>query len=124
MLVRNGQVSGIDHDLARDAIQIIHTRPREVYVQDRRFQVMKPNARFEGILLFGEDQWAGWSRPLQMGEIITCEGWKPGIDNTPEGVNWSARRVPDNALWVQIWPMQGLFTPWPMDGLLRALPDE
>ena len=123
MLIRNGRVTDLDHEYARDALQVIHDRPREIYVEGRRFQVMVPNARFEGIQLFGDKHWAGWSRPLAMGEIITCDGWRPGMDDTAEGVNWRARRVPENALWVQVWPMQGLFTPWPMDGILRPLPE-
>jgi hypothetical protein len=123
VLIRDGRVD-LDHDFARDALQIIHDRPREVFVQDRRFQVMRPGARLEGILLFGEKHYSGWSRKLWPGEVITCDGWRPGFDNTAEGVNWTGPRVPENALWVQVWPMQGLFTPWPMDGVLRALPDE
>lgn len=117
MRVRNG----FNHELAAEAIRVIHESPRKVYVQDRRFQVVRWGARFEGIVQFGENAWAGWSRPLELGEVITCDGWKPGMGGGPEGVNWTAPRVPEGILWCQVWPMHGLFTPWPMEGFLRPL---
>lgn len=104
-------------------MNVIQENPRELYVPGRKFMVVRDIARFEGIVAHGEKFWSGWSRPLRVGEVITCEGWKPGMDTEQEGVNWRARRVPENALWCQVWPPQGLFTPWPMDGLLRALPE-
>lgn len=105
-----------------ESIRVIHGNPRELYVADRKFVVIREGARFEGILEHGKF-WSGWSRSLQLGEVITCEGWKRGLETDQEGVNWTAKRVPDELLWCQVWPINGLFTPWPLPGYLKALPD-
>ena len=94
---------------------------RELYPTGQRFRVVKAGARFVGIVSFGASAWAGWSKPLAVGDVITCDGWRPGMDNTPEAVNFSGGVVPDNALWAQVWPMSGLFRPYPMEGYLEPI---
>lgn len=103
-----------------EQIRAIHGNPRELYVEGRQFVVVREGARFEGILEHGKF-WSGWSRKLHLGEVITCEGWKRGLETEQEGVNWTAPRVPDELLWCQVWPINGLFTPWPLPGFLKAL---
>lgn len=107
-----------------EQIRVIHGNPRELYVADRKFVVIREGARFEGIVQHGEKFWSGWSRKLHLGEVITCEGWKPGMDTPQEGVNWTAPRVPEGILWCQVWPINGLFTPWPLPGFLRPLAED
>lgn len=106
-----------------EQIRAIHGNPRELYVADRKFVVIRPGARLEGILEHGKF-WSGWTRKLHLGEVLTCEGWKPGLETDQEGVNWIPSNMPEGLLWCQVWPINGLFTPWPLDGYLRALPDE
>ena len=104
-------------------IRAIPDNPRELYVADRKFVVIKPGARLEGILEHGKF-WSGWTRKLHLGEVITCEGWRKGLDTDQEGVNWIPSRMPEGLLWCQVWPINGLFTPWPLDGFLRPLAEE
>ncbi|AWN07818.1 hypothetical protein HOT31_gp148 [Microbacterium phage Hendrix] len=107
-----------------EQIRLIHGNPRELYVADRKFAVVREGARFEGIVEHGK-YWSGYSRPLELGEVIVCEGWKPGMDTDQEGVNWTGARMPEGTLlWCQVWPINGLFTPWPLPGYLKALPDD
>lgn len=95
---------------------------RALYQPGKQFRVVKPNARLEAILLFGESSWAGWSRPLREGQILTCTGWKEGMGgNGFEEVNFTAPGVPENAQWCQVWPMSGLFRPFPMEGYLEPV---
>lgn len=101
---------------------------RDVYVAGRQFRVLRPGARLEGILVFGSGLISGWSRPLLQGEVITCAGWRPGMivepGLTPQPeVNWDHRFLPANAQWCQVWPMAGLFLPWPMPGYLEPAPE-
>ena len=110
-------------DRVQHAVEALHVSPREVYVEGGRYQVRSSIARLEGIRLFGDKHWAGWSRPLVMGEVLICDGWKPCMDTDAEGVNWRGPRIPDDLLWCQVWPIQGLFTPWPMDGIMKRMPD-
>lgn len=107
-----------------ESIRAMPDSPRELYVADRKFVVIREGARLEGILQHGDKFWSGWARKLHLGEVITCEGWKPGMDTQMEGVNWIPSRQPEgNLLWCQVWPINGLFTPWPLPGYLKALPD-
>lgn len=100
----------------------------QLFVEGRHFKVVKPNARLEAILQFGPELISGWSRPLQVGEVLTCAGWRMGMDCGPGcvpqlEVNWHHRFLPPNAQWAQVWPMAGLFLPFPMPGFLEPVPE-
>jgi hypothetical protein len=96
----------------------------EVYYTGARFRVIKEGARFEGIVTWGEKHYAGWSRPLEVGEIIECNGWREGLAGGGfMEANFTAERVPDNARWVQVWPQASLWRPWPLDGYLEPIGD-
>ncbi|MET0886198.1 MAG: hypothetical protein ABWX92_07080 [Mycetocola sp.] len=97
---------------------------RELYQQDRKFRVVKQGARLEGIVHFGSgNAWAGFSRHLKVGDVVTCTGWKPGMGTPSEVVNFDCATSPEDVIWSMMWPMQGLFTPYPMDGYLVPIPD-
>lgn len=96
-------------------------RISELYVEGRRFRVVKEGARFEGLLLFGEASMSGWSRKILKGELVTCLGWQE-IDvfgTHIAGIMWTGSKVPDNAMVMQIWPFESLFRPFPMTGVLE-----
>lgn len=96
-------------------------RISELYVEGRRFRVIKEGARFEGLLLFGEASMSGWSRKILSGELVTCLGWQE-IDvfgTHIAGIMWTGSKVPDNAMVMQIWPFESLFRPFPMTGVLE-----
>lgn len=96
-------------------------RISELYVEGRRFRVVKEGARFEGLLLFGETSMSGWSRKILSGELVTCLGWQE-IDvfgTHIAGIMWTGSKVPDNAMVMQIWPFESLFRPFPMTGVLE-----
>ena len=96
-------------------------RISELYVEGRRFRVVKEGARFEGLLLFGEASMSGWSRTIQRGEILTCLGWKEvDVFGTHiAGIMWDGPKVPDNAMVMQVWPFESLFRPYPLTGFLE-----
>lgn len=102
----------------------VFQRARDTFVAGRRFKVIKEGARLEGIVTFGDHAWAGYAKTLQVGEIVTCNGWREGMSGGAEEANFTAAGVPWNALWVQVWPQDGLWRPWPMDGVLEPLDDE
>lgn len=90
------------------------------YVAGSQYRVLKDGARFEGLLLFGEQSISGWSREIKQGEILTCLGWKEAhvFGTDIAGVMWTGVKVPDNAMVMQIWPFESLFRPIPLKGLL------
>lgn len=91
------------------------------YEAGQRFRVVREGARFEGLLLFGEQSVSGWSRRITKGEILTCLGWKTAhvFGTQVTGVMWTGAKVPDNAMTMQIWPFESLFRPQPLPGLLE-----
>ena len=94
---------------------------KELYAEGRQFRVIKEGARFEGLLLFGEQSMSGWSRTIKPGEIVTCLGWREieVFGTHVAGVMWTGPSVPDNAMVMQIWPFESLFRPFPMTGVLE-----
>jgi hypothetical protein len=91
------------------------------YIEGRKFRVMKEGARFEGLLLHGEQTISGWSRRISQGEVLTCLGWKTvdAFGAAFRGVMWTGLKVPDSAIVMQIWPFESIFRPYPLAGLLR-----
>jgi hypothetical protein len=105
------------------ASQPLHAQ-RASFVEGARFRVIKPGARLEGMVFFGETTWSGWSRNLEVGEIVTCRGWIPGWQTSDVMVaDFTAEKVPDNAKWVSVWPLAGMWKPYPALGYLEALDD-
>lgn len=97
-------------------------KSRKQFREGNRFQVVREGARLEGLVFFGETTWSGWSRNLEVGEIITCTGWQPAWNAEHVSVaNFTAENVPPTARWVAVWPLAGLFLPWPMPGFLEPL---
>jgi len=90
------------------------------YTEGRRFRVAKEGARFEGLLLHGEQTIAGWSRRISLGEVLTCLGWKSvdALGVSLKGVMWTGAKVPDSAIVMQIWPFESIFRPYPLTGYL------
>jgi len=99
---------------------------RKLYKEGARFRVMRPGARLEGMVKFGNTgAWSGWGRMLKVGEIVECNGWKNVIGSeTVQGANFSARGTPKNATLIQIWPLAGMWRPFPMDGFLELIEGE
>lgn len=97
---------------------------RLLYREGRRFRVVKEGARLEGIVTFGTGgtSWAGFSRHLKVGELVQCLGWKPMMGTPSEGAMFESDSTPPNAVWSMVWPMNGLFQPFPMDGYLQWEP--
>lgn len=95
------------------------------YEEGERFRVIKEGARFEGLLLFGEQSISGWSRHIIQGEVLTCLGWKEVqvFGTNVAGVMWTGLKVPDNAMVMQIWPFESIFRPFPLRGLLEHVQD-
>jgi hypothetical protein len=93
----------------------------KLYVEGRRFRVVKEGARFEGLLLYGEQSMSGWSRKILPGEILTCLGWQEVqvFGTHVAGIMWTGQKVPDNAMVMQVWPFESLFRPFPMRGVLE-----
>ncbi len=82
------------------------------YREGQRYRVMREGARFEGLLIFGEQSLSGWSRRITKGETLTCLGWQEtnvlGVDIA--GIMWAGLKVPGNAVVMQVWPFESL--PW------------
>lgn len=97
---------------------------RTLYREGRKFRVLRDGARLEGIVTFGTGgtAWAGFSRVLKVGDVITCLGWKPMMGTPQEGVNFESDTTPENAVWSTVWPLNGLFQPFPMEGFLEWVP--
>lgn len=95
------------------------------YGEGERFRVVKEGARFEGLLLFGEQSISGWSRNIKPGEVLTCLGWKEVhvFGACVAGIMWTGLKVPDNAMVMQVWPFESLFRPFPLEGLLEPYVD-
>lgn len=93
------------------------------YVAGAKFLVVKPGARFEGLIPHGKFALMGWSRPLAVGEVVTCKGWSdavgPGM--SMRVLNFDGAKVPEAAIVMQIWPFESLFRPYPLYGLLEPL---
>lgn len=98
----------------------------KTYAEGDKFRVLKDGGRFEGLLLFGEQNISGWSRNIKAGEVITCLGWREAdaLGTTIAGVMWTGAKVPENAVVMQFWPFESLFRPIPMSSYLERLPDE
>jgi hypothetical protein len=127
---------------ADKAAQPLHAT-RAQFKEGARFRVVKEGARLEALVYFGETTWSGWSRPLEVGEVITCTGWQDGfgdgytpITNTgagneamvgetikPQVANFTGDDVPREARWVAVWPLAGLWKPYPAEGYLEPLSD-
>lgn len=98
---------------------------REIYHSGAQFRVVREGARLEGVVTWGEKHWAGYARSLNVGEIVTCNGWREGMAGG--GVmeaNFTVDGAPWNALWIQVWPQASLWRPWPMDGFLEPIEQE
>ena len=97
---------------------------RRRYTPGAQFRVVKEGARLEALIFFGETNWAGWSRNLEVGEIVELIDWRPGW-NTPDTLvtQFAARtRMPHgDARWVTIAPVAGLFRPYPHPGFLEPI---
>ena len=95
------------------------------YQEGQRYIVTRDGARFEGLLLFGEQSMSGWSRKITKGETLTCLGWREvhvfGADIA--GIMWTGLKVPTNAMVMQVWPFESLFRPFPLEGLLQRVLD-
>lgn len=96
------------------------------YVEGDRYRVLKDGGRFEGLLLFGEQNISGWSRNIKAGEVLTCLGWREvhALGVNMAGIMWTGAKVPENAVVMQFWPFESLFRPIPMSSYLERLPDE
>lgn len=96
------------------------------YSEGDKFRVLKDGGRFEGLLLFGEQNISGWSRNIKAGEIITCLGWREvhALGVNMAGIMWTGAKVPENAVVMQFWPFESLFRPIPMSSYLERIPDE
>jgi hypothetical protein len=95
------------------------------YIEGRKFRVVREGARFEGLLLHGEQIISGWSRRISQGEVLTCLGWKSvdAFGATLKGVMWTGAKVPYSAIVMQIWPFESIFRPYPLSGLLERVVD-
>jgi hypothetical protein len=97
---------------------------RRRYTPGAQFRVAKEGARLEALIFFGDTNWAGWSRNLEVGEIVELVDWREGW-NTPGTLipQFAARtRMPSgDARWVTIAPVAGLFRPYPHPGFLEPL---
>lgn len=96
---------------------------RELYSPGRRFRVVREGVRLEGIVSFGTTSWAGYAKPLAVGDIVTCNGWRQGMNSEVQEANFTADGVPWNALWCQVWPQESLWSPWPLAGFLEPIED-
>lgn len=96
------------------------------YAEGDKFRVLKDSGRFEGLLLFGEQNVSGWSRNIKAGEVITCLGWREvhALGVNLAGIMWTGVKVPENAVVMQFWPFESLFRPIPMASYLERMPDE
>lgn len=96
------------------------------YAEGDKFRVLKDGGRFEGLLLFGEQNVSGWSRNIKAGEILTCLGWREvhALGVNMAGIMWTGMKVPENAVVMQFWPFESLFRPIPMASYLERMPDE
>lgn len=89
------------------------------YAAGKQFRVTKPGARLEGIVQFGKVR-AGYAESLDVGDIITSTGWRESMAGGGfMESNFATENSPTNALWLQFWPFQGLWAPWPLDGWLE-----
>jgi hypothetical protein len=92
------------------------------FKQGQKFRVIKDGARLEGLIIFGKTNWSGWSRRLTVGEVLVCNGEENGWDSsTVKLITFNGARVPENARYVTVWPMAGLWSPWPMAGYLELI---
>lgn len=100
-------------------------KARRLFTDGQQFRVIADGARMEGMVPYGPADkvvWAGWSRRLLVGEIVVCNGWRLGWDqSTVECANFTANGVPENAGWINIWPQSGMWRPYPMDGFLEPI---
>ena len=92
---------------------------KRVYAAGKLFRVIKPGARLEGIVQFGKVK-AGYAESLEVGDIIEATGWREGLcGGGVMEANFRTEGSPDNALWLQFWPFQSLWSPWPLKGWLE-----
>jgi PHD/YefM family antitoxin component YafN of YafNO toxin-antitoxin module len=96
---------------------------KEQYQEGRRFRVVKPYGRLEGLMFFGNTP-GGWSRNLEVGDVLQCTGWKPAYDAEHiEIATFAVPGLPGNLQWVAFHPVASLFMPWPMPGYLELIND-
>lgn len=108
-------------DQRLDALLPVKEVARPEFPNGARFEVVRPGARLEGIVVFGEKAWSGYFRHLEVGEVLTCLGWATGMDGRTQEVNFTCPASPTNAQWLQLWPQASLWRPWPMDGYLEEV---
>jgi len=93
---------------------------RRWYVPGARFTVVKEGARAEALIFFGETNWAGWSRNLQVGEVVELVDWRKGWNSEALVPQFAIPRPPHGDVrWLTIAPVAGLFRPYPHPGFLE-----
>lgn len=97
---------------------------KRMFVPGARFRVAKEGARIEALVFFGDTNWAGWSRNLQVGEVVELTDWRQGWNTEALVPQFHANKLPRDARWVTIAPKAGLFRSEPMMGFLEPYEEE
>jgi hypothetical protein len=66
----------------------------------------------------GRDIWSGWSRVLPIGTVLECIGWRRFRRDGLVAPQFIYPELPAEAKWSTIWPNDGVWRPWPLEGLL------
>jgi len=100
-------------------------KPREVYRRGTFWRVVAENIRVEAMCNYGkgangQDIWSGWSRVLPIGTVVECIGWRRFRRDGLVAPQFIYPGLPAEAKWSTIWPNDGVWRPWPMEGILVA----
>lgn len=94
------------------------------YAAGKRFRVAKEGARLEGIRKFGKIR-AGYAESLDVGDELVSTGWRESLGGGGYmEANFATETSPTDCLWLQFWPMESLWSPWPMTGWLEPVAED
>jgi hypothetical protein len=99
------------------------TGARAVWTEGSQWRVIREGARLSGMVSGGPGWMRGWGRPLVVGEVVTCVGFKMGwgSDSIPEAMFSTPDSIEARASFVNINPQVGMWQPYPQDGYLERV---
>lgn len=104
----------------------LKVKPRKLYRRGARFRVVAENVRIEAMCHYGNGSnggaiWSGWSRVLPIGTEIECLGWRRFRRDGLVAPQFTYSELPAEAKWSTIWPLDGVWRPWPLAGMIELI---
>jgi hypothetical protein len=100
--------------------------PRKTYRKGTFWVVVEPNVRVEAMCHYGQASnggaiWSGWSRRTPVGTVLECIGWRRFRKDGLVAPQFVYPELPHEARYSQVWPMDSVFRPWPLEGILEPV---